>query len=373
MADASQPTPLQGTKVVEVASFISVPFASAMLAHLGAAVVKVEPPRGDPFRAYGPRQGGLGAPWISVNRGKRGVVADLKTEVGRAQVIELVRDADVFVQNWRPGVAESLGLGSEAMTELNPRLIYLSVSGFGQTGPKSEDPAFDVLIQATSGFAHFERVDGNARVARSFLADKVTSMMAAQGVLGALLLRAQTGRGSVVDVAMVDAMSYFDFPDVGRDRTFLDCEGELLADEVRLPLIRTSDGHLVIQPFSGTQIGGAIAAVGHPEWKDDLKQTSSSSELNAMLYERLESVTVGETTDHWMQRLLANDVPAAAVVDFDEHLADPQTVHNELYGVSESPVGRVRHVNYPARFDGRRLPGIVPPPDLPKREPGTSG
>ncbi len=355
---------LSGVRVVEVASYVSGPLATQVLSDLGAEVVKVEPPAGDPMRNFGLRVDGLSAMWVNVNRGKKGVVVNLKDPDGMGQFRQLLATADIFVQNWRPGVAESLGLGDGDLAELNPRLIRVSITGFGATGPSKSRPVFDVLLQAASGLAASEGADGQPSSVRSLIADKTTALFAANACLAALARRNQTGLGCRIEMAMLDVLAYFDFPDLGQDRTFL---GEGLQQDLRRgrsPLLRTSDGYVAVSPVSGSQIGAAVTAVGHPEWKNDLKKIDNPTELTNILYDRLEAETQHRPTAEWVAIFEAHDVPAAPVMTIDQHLVDEQVLVNQLYSEGSSPVGPVRQVRYPIRIDGQLLQPPGPAPDL---------
>jgi crotonobetainyl-CoA:carnitine CoA-transferase CaiB-like acyl-CoA transferase len=356
--------PLDGIRVVEVGSYVSGPWAGLMLAELGADVIKVEPPRGDPMRTFGLRHNGLSALWVNCNNDKQSVVIDLKSAEGHKQMLDLVGDTDILIQNWRPGVAEALNLHSELLQERNPRLIQLVITGFGGTGPRSRTPVFDLLLQATSGLAAMEATDDHPTAVRSLVADKATATFGMQAVLAALFARERTGNGTRIELAMLDVMAYFDFPDLGQDRTFLVPGVRRELRRGRSAILRTADGYLAISPVSGRQIGNTVAAVGHPEWKDDLKQLADPTELMDEVYNRVEKVTVTGPTEQWLRLFEEFDVPAAAVLTPDEHFTDPQVQHNRLYTTTDSPVGPVRRVRYPALFDGQVLGPRHPAPAL---------
>ena len=199
--------PLADIKVVEAASFIAGPFATLILADLGAEVIKVEPPRGDPYRRVDQQFAGSANVFRAANQNKRNVVLDLKTDEGAAALAELLGDADVFLSNWRPGVAERMGFTAERIRSDFPNLIWVRVSGYGQDGPLAELPAYDGIIQARSGGGR--NPDGSPATTSSNVADKVSAMFAAQTVTAALHQRSSTGTGAVCDVAMVDVMAYF--------------------------------------------------------------------------------------------------------------------------------------------------------------------
>src|SRR3954467_2975309 len=198
---------LSGIRVVEQGTFITGPCAGMMLADMGADVIKVEGPTGDPYRAY---QGERFSPHFQAyNRNKRSVVLDLAAESDRALLDGLVREADVYIQNFRPGTAERLGAGAERLQALNPRLVYCSISGFGPTGPYAERPSYDSVPQALSGFLSVVVDPERPRFLGPALADAITGIYAALGVLGALVERASTGRGKLVEVSMLEAMAHF--------------------------------------------------------------------------------------------------------------------------------------------------------------------
>jgi crotonobetainyl-CoA:carnitine CoA-transferase CaiB-like acyl-CoA transferase len=338
-----------------------------MLAHLGADVIKVEPPSGDPLRKFSLRHQGLSAMFVNLNHGKTSVVLDLKTDEGRHEMLELLRGADVFLENWRPGVAAALGCDDECLEGVNPRLIHVAITGFGDSGPESGAPVFDMLLQAISGLASLESTDGTPTPLRSYIADKSAASFAAQAVLAALFERERTGQGTRIDVSMLDVMAYFNFPDLCQDRTFLDADAPGNLPRGRSGILATSDGFVAVSPVSGRQISATVQAAGHPEWRDDLRAVTNPSALINELYGRLETVTATSTTAEWLQRFRDADVPAAPALTADEHFAHRQTVHNELYSEGSSPAGPIRKIRHPALFDGAPLAGVTPPPSLDER------
>jgi crotonobetainyl-CoA:carnitine CoA-transferase CaiB-like acyl-CoA transferase len=199
---------LEGVRVIEQGTFITGPAASMILADMGADVIKVEQPgTGDPFRAF---DGGLySTHFQTYNRNKRSISLDQKLESDRAVFDDLIRGADVYIQNFRPGIAERLGAGEARLRELNPRLIYCAISGFGATGPASQRPAYDTVAQAASGFLGLLVNPADPRVAGPAIADAMTGYYAAFGILGALFERASSGRGRSVEVSMIEAMCHF--------------------------------------------------------------------------------------------------------------------------------------------------------------------
>jgi crotonobetainyl-CoA:carnitine CoA-transferase CaiB-like acyl-CoA transferase len=357
--------PLSGVRVVDAASYISGPFAALMLADLGADVVRVEPPRGDPYRRFGPQQDGTGVIFRAVNRNKRSVFLDLKEPDGLAELERMLDDADVLVTNWRPGVAEQFGLERERVRARWPRLVWTRVSGYGQTGPMSMLPAFDSILQARVGLA--AAVADDPVLLPTYVADKVTASFVAQSALAALVQRGRTGEGAVIDVAMLDTFAYFDGPDLfaGHQRpgTHTAKVDEMLAAPRTLP---TADGWVVLAPVSGQQIKRALTAAGLESSIEELKAIADPVASSHRFFELFGDHLRDRTTDEWMKIFAEADVPASAVLSKAEHLDDPQVVHNEVYRVVDEPgFGPVRRVRHPALFDGEPVDtDDLPPPPL---------
>ena len=353
--------PLDGVVVIETSSFLTGPFASMMLADLGADVIKVEPPGGDGFRKFGHNRGGYGASWTNANRSKRSIVIDLKTEAGIQRLKRLIARADVLVENWRPRVAASLGLQREVLEKLNPRLIRLSITGFGDTGPLANAPAFDSLIQGRTGLVAAEgRNAGQPAVTPFNMVDKVTGAFGAQAILAALYEREKTGRGALVKLPMLDVMGYFNFPDMFQHRTF---DGDTSGwKPPQSQVLETSDGHLVISPANGAQMSKTLNAIERPQWKEDFKKMPDPVLMAEEFFRRVGAVVKEKPTAFWLERFAEMDVPAAPVYDLDQFLNDPQVANNRIYASVDSPVGPIRAARYPAIFDDRfMMPRFGPP------------
>lgn len=360
--------PLDGVFVVDASRYVTGPFAAMMLGDLGAEVVKVEPPGGDPNRRIGRRRGGIGMLFVNTNRGKRSAVLDLKEAADAVCFRRLLKRADVLVENWRPGVPERLGLSDGPLAAMNPRLVHLAITGYGPTGPRSARGAFDSLAQALSGLAWFQGEASRPRLLRTYVADKATSTLAVQAVLAALFRRERTGRGGRVEVNMLDASAYFNFPDLFDARTILaDAESVDPADHPGdHTLIRTADGWIVVAPSTRNQVERACRAAGHPEWVEELAGLTDFRQLAPALMSRIEGVTRAGPTAAWLAAFDAADVPAAPVLDLDAHLSDPQVAHNHTYGELDHPrLGPHRYARYPARFTGESdRPTSHPFPEL---------
>lgn len=342
--------PLEGMRVIDLSSYFSGPFASLQLSDMGADVIKVEAPAGDPYRRFGVMRHGVSIGFANIHRGKRSMGLDLTDGADRSALLEVVADADVVLTNWRPGVAERLGISDEILWERNARLVLASITGYGSDGPAASLPAFDALVQARSGLARVEGGTGRPRISQTFIADKVTSLVASESILAALLHRERTGRGLRVDVAMLDALAYFNFPDMLATRTMAGTTG---GDVHWSPetLVRTNDGYLVVAPSQGKQIKNACIACGHPEWVDELRHIRDYHELGPKLMALIESVTAGGSMMEWQSKFESHDVPVAPVFDLDQHLGDPQIVHNRLYGELDDPrLGPVRFARFPTVF-----------------------
>lgn len=345
--------PLTGVRVVDASSYMAGPFAGLMLSDLGATVVKVEPPGGDSYRKLSPHVNGVSVSAAVVNRGKRSVVIDLKSDSGREELLELVRESDVLLENWRPLVAQRLRLTQGTLAEVNPRLVHISVSGYGDDGPYAGRPAFDGIIQSEGGA---QRLDGDRLQSfPTYLADKSTSVFAAQAVLAGLLQRHVTQRGTYASVPMIDALAYFNFPDLLAGYALTDAPPSELPRSFSNAVIRTSDGFVNVSPASGRQIKGCCEALGHPEWAAELKELGASAGFRDALYQRLESVSVEIASVECVKRFQERNIPSAVVLDPTQHFAHPQVQHNKTYQESDdSELGRFRFARYPAIFEGCR-------------------
>ncbi|BCZ83946.1 CoA transferase [Paraburkholderia terrae] len=345
--------PLAGVKVVEACSYISGPFCAQMLSDLGAEVIKVEPPTGDPYRNFGHGWEGVGTVWTNSNRGKRSVTLDLKSPDDLAKFKTLLRDADLYIENWRPHVSASLGLSFETVSELNPRIVQLSITGYGPDGVLATEPAFDALIQGRTGLLSYEAAGGTPRATNTFLADKVAAIFAAQMAMSGLIARDREQKAIHLETSMLDMLSYYNFPDMFHNRTFVDDESSVtLAPQ---PVLATSDGYLVVSPVSGKQLSRTLDAVGHPEWKDELKKIADRREMTHAFFERIAGPLKQKTTAQWLERFRELDVPAGPVNAPSAHLDDPQVLHNQLFSTLDTPTGKVRAIRYPARFNGHLL------------------
>ena len=365
--------PLEGSKIIDASAVVSGPLATMMLADQGAEVIKLEPPSvGDVLRLSPFSRGGLTSFYANCNRNKRGVAVDLASSEGLEIAHKLVAEADVFVQNWRPGAADRLGVGSEALRELNPNLIYCSISGYGPSGPYSGRRVYDPIIQGLSGHT---AVQLNPEVpiqdlVRNIVADKSTAYTAAQAITAALFARDRGKGGQHIEVPMIDSSLAFFWPDGMIAHTF---GGEAPPTGLALyqiyRLSQTSDGHLIYFAATDVEMHGLFRALGHPEWADDPRFAVAASravaENGEALGEAIAGAMLEDTTDNLLERLLAEDVPAGPVLNLDELFDDAQLGHNESILEFEHPTAGPYHQAKPAaRFGAteqeprRRMPPL---------------
>lgn len=360
--------PLHGIRVVEAAQMIAGPLAGMIMAEQGADVIKVELPDGvgDRMRFLGSRRNEMGALYHGINRGKRSIVLDSKTPAGLAAMRGLIATADVFIQNFRPGAAERLGLGEAELRADHPDLIYVSVSGFGPTGPRSGEKVYDYVIQAMSGMAALQADSlGRPTLVKNLVVDKVTALTVSQAITAALFHRERGHGGQHVQLSMLDTALWFFWPDGLMDRALL---GEGVTDAphfASLAEIRsTSDGHVALIAMGGRTWPNLVAAF-NPEWEHDPRfATPRDRELHRqVISDEFDAVIATLTTAECLDRMRRNDIAGAAVIPLDQIADDPQVVHNGTLVVHQNgSVGEIREARPPISFGDhpRRIPGPAP-------------
>ncbi len=339
---------------------VSGPVATMILGDQGADVIKVERPgQGDLTRGMGATRGGLAPLFVTTNRSKRSLALDLKQPRGLALLRRLVAGADVFVENFRPGRAERMGIGERALREVRPDLVYVSISGFGESGPYAHKRVYDPVIQALSGMAAIQgdRASGRPRMVRTIVSDKLTALTAAQAITAALLARERSGEGQHLRLAMLDAMVAFLWPEGMARYTFVrDAEQDVAAAprQVRDLVFATADGFITCGTVADAEWQAFARAVGHPEWLDDPRFATPAARV-ANWDERLDlmqQALATRSSAEWLARLDAADVPCAPILGRRELLDHPQLAANELLVESEHPhAGRVRQPRPAARFE----------------------
>lgn len=357
--------PLAGYRVVDASSVVAGPLGAMVLADQGADVIKLEPPGvGDLSRQAINARDGMAGLYLNCNRGKRSLVVDMKKEEGLALARDLIRGADVFVSNWRPGAAERLGLGEEQLRALHPDLINVQVTGFGRTGPYSDDRVYDPVLQALSGYVALqENPEFPIRdLVRNVEVDKATAWTMAQATTAALLARERGAGGQHIHVSMLDVALAFFWPDGMITRSLLG-EGVrrklMIADTYRVWM--TQDGQIVYFTNTTEDVYNLFTALGHPEWKDEeqfsrgkVGTDESRAEIGSRVLECFGAMTTAEVVDS----LRAHGVPVAPVHEIDDVCDDPQIRHNGKVRESSHPVyGAFRGVRPAAEF------AVTPPGD----------
>jgi crotonobetainyl-CoA:carnitine CoA-transferase CaiB-like acyl-CoA transferase len=360
------PGPLAGIRVLDLTSVVSGPLATMFLADQGAEVIKIEPLGGDITRRS--RQsisasGEFSALFVSSNRGKRSLALDLKRPEATEIMRKLIASSDVLVQNFRPGTMERLGFGEPALRDLNPRLIYVSISGVGESGPYARKRVYDPIIQGLSGFADLQADPKTRRpqMIRTIVADKTTAIFAAQAVTAALFARERTGEGQHIRLAMLDTMIAYLWPEAMTQYTVIGREATTADPTARPDLIfETADGYITVGTISDSEWQGFCAASGRPALAEDPRfNTPGGRAVNATERILLMAEIIKERpTAEWLQRLDANDVPSAPVLRRNEVITNEQVLARELIAEFDHPdIGRVRQPKPAARFD--RTPAAI--------------
>ncbi len=361
--------PLAGFRIVEVAEVISGPLTSMVLADQGAEVIKVEPPKhGEESRSLTNYRAGMAGLYVNCNHGKRSIGINLKHPDGLALLYELVRDADVFLQNWRPGAAERLGVGEADLRRLNPQIIYASISGYGEDGPYAKRRGYDPIFQALTGYvaAQLNPEIPIPDLVRNAVVDKATSYALAQGITAALLARERGAGGQHVRVAMLDAGISFFWPD-GMLRHSLvgdDVENIVVAGE-RYQLQDTADGKIVMWLGTADQMRAALHAVGRTDLAESSSQRGREMMNEANTMERTAAIRDGLAaldTQTAYHNLIEHEVPAGPVLTHQEVLVDPQIQHNGCIIEAVHPVyGKYRRARAPVRFSETQADEAIAP------------
>ena len=356
------PGPLSGVRVVDFTTVMSGPIATMLLADQGAEVIKVEPLSGEVVRQMGRDNCGITDVFLCCNRSKRSLSVDLKSEQGLRVVKRLLATADVLVQNFRPGVIEKLGLSEQVVRAICPDIIFVSISGVGETGPYSSLRTYDPIVQALSGLADIQsdRDTGEPRMVRLVVSDKTTALTAAQAITAALFARERTGEGQHVRLSMLDAMVAYLWPEGMASLTFAGRETDPAAGQLGLDLVyETTDGYITAGAVSDAEWKGMCTVLGRPELIDDERfRTTEDRSRNVTARRALTSEEIRKwSAAEVLTRFRRHDVPCAPVLNRWQLLNDAQIVHNELLPITDDPLlGPVRQPRPAARFE--RTPAI---------------
>jgi crotonobetainyl-CoA:carnitine CoA-transferase CaiB-like acyl-CoA transferase len=351
--------PYQGIKIIDLTSMLSGPWATTILADQGAEVIKVETlGDGDHVRSLGNQRAGMSSMFLNINRNKRSITLDLKSERGRAVLLDLAASADIVIQNFRPGVVERLGVGYDAVSRVNPEVIYVSLSGFGEKGPWVSKPVYDPVIQAVSGLTTIQAGgdDVRPRLVRTVLPDKFSAMCAAQAMGAALLHKVRTGKGQHVRLSMLDAILSFLWASDFGAQTYPDQKVDDTAAASFIDLIyETKDGFMTVSTMSNKEWLAFCRATRRDDLAEDPRfKTPALRDKN--VNERLQAIQeclLQRTTNENLEVLEAEGVPCAPALTRNQVVDHPQVQAMETVFESEHhAAGRLRQVRNAARFEG---------------------
>jgi crotonobetainyl-CoA:carnitine CoA-transferase CaiB-like acyl-CoA transferase len=363
---------LEGLRVVDLTRILSGPFCSMFLADMGAEVIKIEDPRGgDPVRHQGEECNGYSLYFASFNRNKRSITLDLRSEEGKEILRDLIRRADVVVNNYRPGVMDRMGFGRDALLALKPDIVSCHVTGFGLDGPYRDRPSFDFIAQAMSGFMSVNGDEGGPPMrAAPPISDLIAGSYAAMGILAALVRRGRTGKGEEVSVALTDGMTSMlaflatNFFATGRQPLRTGNDHALAAP---YGLFEAADGQIAVAPSNDNYYFKLMAALGldhlrdHPDFQSNADRFEQRDAINGEINAR----TRGETVAHWIEKLNAAGVPCGRVLSLQEVFDDPQTRHQQMRVTIDHPQhGPLDVLGFPIKFSGEPCRMHRPPPVL---------
>ena len=325
--------PLEGIKIIDISTIVSGPLAASMLGDQGAEVIKIEPPfRGENARVMGPIKEGSGALFAVVNRSKRSLAMDLKQEESKKIIYKLIEAADIIIDNFRPGALERLGLDYDNIKNHNPKIIQMSITGYGETGPYSKRRVYDPLIQATAGVCDAQSIEGQPKYMKTLMCDKITSLTAAQAMTAALYRREKTNKGQRITLSMLDTALYFMWSDSMYNYSW---HGD---DWTPMPNIadfyepvKTKDGYIALVAINDNEFAGVLKAIGKEDLLDDERFSTTENRLmNVMeMQEILLNAYLDFTSDELVKKMEENDVPAAKINKREEIFSDPQVINNQ--------------------------------------------
>ena len=338
---------------------VSGPIATMILADQGADVIKIESPAGDHMRRVGTKHKGMTSSFLTCNRGKRSMCVDVKQSKGLALVLELVKSADVLVQNFRPGVIERMGLGEDRVRELKPDIIYLSISGFGKNGPYAHQRVYDPVIQALSGLADVQRDQktGVPRMVRTIICDKTTALTAAHAITTALFYREKTGEGQTMDLAMLDTMVGFLWPETMGSLSFVGKEQDPAHSQKSPDLVfKTADGYITAGANSDSEWEGMCNALNRPDLICDprFKTAQARSENIAQRRQIVSDEISSWVSEKILERFDLGGVASAPILTRIELINNPQIVENNILTIIKDEIlGDVRVPRPPVQHSGQ--------------------
>jgi formyl-CoA transferase len=360
---------LHGLRVLDVTQVMAGPFCAMMLADMGADVIKVEPPGGDSTRQMPGAVGTDSPSFNAVNRGKRSIVVNLKSDEGRAVFLRLSASTDILIENYRPGVMAALGFGYQALAQMNPRLIYASISGYGQTGPQRGKGGFDLIAQGVAGIMSITGEPNGAPVKAGVpLTDLSAGLFALVGILASLENRHRTGTGQHIDTSLVDAgvaLSVWEATEYFSGMGVPDALGSAHRMNAPYQAIRCADGYITLGAANERLFRRLAEVLGHADWtlRSEFADNASRVRNRQALADRIESITSQQPRAHWLALLEANDIPCGPINDYAQVFADPQVVAREMVVETEHPtLGHLRTLGSPIKMSAT-------PPDVSRRAP----
>ncbi len=365
------PQALSGVRVLDLTQVMAGPFCAMLLCDMGADVIKVEPPGGDPTRTWGERGQRDTPAFNAVNRGKRSIVVDLKRDEGRALLQRLASGADVLIENYRPGVMAAFGLDYATLKDGHPGLIYASISGYGQTGPSAPKGGFDLVAQGVSGIMSVTGEPGRPPAKAGIpLTDLGAGLFALSGILAALFSRTQTGEGQLIDTSLVEAgvaLSVWEaaefFSTGVPPRPF----GSAHRTSAPYQAIRCSDGYITVGAANDRLFERLCHLLEHPEWTTDPKFATNATRVqhHEDLAQRIEAITAEHTRAEWLRRLEADGIPCGPINSYAEVFTDEQMIAREMVVETAHPaLGRIRTLGTPLKLSETPLEPGRPAPTL---------
>ena len=363
--------PLSGIKVLDMTKVLAGPYCGMMLRNLGAEVIHCEMPgSGDDARAYGPYVEGQSIYFLSINRGKKSLEVNAKTPEGKKVLTDLVKNVDVFVQNFKPGALDKMGFGYEDVKKINPRCVYVAISGFGQTGPYSGRPAYDMIVQAMGGVMSITgEPNGNPVRVGTSIGDIIAGMMGAYGALAALYEREKTGEGQLVDISMLDCQvailenAIAKYSATGQVARPLGLKHPSITP---FEAYRTKDSWVIVAAGNNKlfakfcEVTGRQELINDPKFSTNPERNKHMQELSDLMQERIKD----KTTDEWLKIFVDNGIPCGPINSIDRLFEDPQiNYRNMLVEVEQTHMGKVKVAGNPVKLS------TVPPEDELPSEP----
>lgn len=363
--------PLDGVRVIDLTRILSGPFCSMLLGDMGADVIKIESPTGDPVRQQGHHKNGLSWYFASFNRNKKSVVLDLYSRDGKAALEDLLHNADVLVENFRPGVMDKMGFSQAHLEEINPRLVTASINGYGSEGPYTDRPAFDFIAQAMSGFMSVNGAEDSQPIrAAQPVSDLIAGLYTAFGIVSALRGRDRDGQGQHVETAMVNsALSFMAYLAsehfvTGKNPARTGNDHPLVAP---YGLYATADGQIAIAPSNKQILQKLLNEIGLPNLLKDARFDDNAKRFaqRQELHDILDAALASDTLDNWIQRLNKAGVPAGKVQTLQDVFSDPQIIAQEMaIDVPHEKHGTVRMLGFPVKLGRTPCKARLPAPEL---------